>query len=832
MEYNYELININEDLPLNIFLHKVKYVANHWHDHIEILFVLKGKVDVRIYDKQFTLRQEDLLLININEIHSIQADEDNLLLALQIPISFIKGQYKDIEPMTFECKSFMYAGDEQERFNRVRSLLAELMLVHSKGTFGAEISIKIKALLLGLIYLLVSNFSYNSEASRISNKYMQRLLRITNYMKDNYTKELGLKDIADLEELSVPHVSNFFQKYMGMSFSKYLSQIRMEHSVKEILLTDLPITQIAMNQGFPNLKSFHKLFKEIFNTTPAQYRKGLLEKPKKPGKIDNSIPKYLDYNRENAYEGLFKYLRQSLNEAAYITEADSRKTQTVNIEMPEHCKELAHSWRKLCSIGKAKEGLYVEVQRHLKAIQERIGFRYVRFHGIFDDEMMVYHEDEAGQPCLNFAYVDQLFDFLLNIGLRPFVELGFMPSDLAGGAEKIFYKTSNISMPKDIQRWKLLVRSLVVHCITRYGLEEVKTWYLEIWNEPDTIAFWRGNFEEYCRFYLDSYQTIKAVCFDIKVGGPGITFDSLWKNDFLERFIGYCQEQQCLPDFLTFHSYPGGLEDMLQQLDSSAVELKENSETYLSDAVQLVNDKIEQLKIAQTEIHVTEWNSTPSHRDLVNDTCFKAAYIARNINDNLDRVASLCYWTGTDLLEELPLARDTFHGGLGLITYNGIKKPGFYAYELLAKLGERLVSKGPGYCLTKTRDKYQLLVYNYCHINKLYSMNDLLGIDAVKRYHVFAATGQLEMNFNITGIAAGDYTIRSYTINREHGSAFDLWLELGAPQSLTTADIEYLNTKGVPKQVVRQEEIEKSWNITCDLGPHEVRLLELSPVYS
>jgi len=830
MEYNYEIIKMNEQGPLNIFLHNVKYVANHWHDHIEILFVLKGKVCVSIQNKQYNLSAEDLLLININEIHSIQSDEENLLLALQIPFSFLKTHYKDIDNTIFECKSLLHSANEQEKFNKIRILLAELMFVYSKEQYGFEI--KIKSLLLQLIYVFASRFSFRVENDRhTSNKYMQRLLRISNFIKENYMTDISLQDISDKEQLSTPYISQLFPKYMGMSFSKYLSQVRMEYAVKDILMTDCSVIQIAIDNGFPNLKSFNKTFKEIFQTTPAQYRKGLKVDTKKQKNAHNMMPMYLDYDRENAYESLFKFLQLSNPGTSDVMGDKTSITKQVQIEIEGRGKSLQHSWRKLCSIGKAKEGLYVEVQQQLRVIQEKIGFEYIRFHGIFDDEMMVYHENEAGEAIFNFTYVDKLFSFLLQIGLRPFIELGFMPSDLASADENVFTKKSNISKPKDMKKWQALIRAFLLHCVNRYGIEEVRTWYIEFWNEPDTVVFWRNSFEEYCQFYQESYREIKAIDPKIKVGGPGILCYSLWKNDFLEDFLFYCRENNCLPDFITVHSYPIGLDDMMHKINYPTVAFEPNSEVYLSDAIQLVKEKLKKMNIEHLEIHITEWNSTPLHRDLTNDTCYKGAYIAKNVTENLDTVASLCYWNSTDLLEEMPLAKATFHGGLGLITINGIKKPGFYAFELLAKLGDTLVDKGSGYCLTRSHGQYQLLVYNYCHFDQLYGKNELLNINSLNRYHVFAHSDELKMLFTIKGIPSGQYTIRRHVINQEHGSAFDTWLEFGAPELFNHADIEYLNGKSMPKQTVGLEDIDGEWKLICNLEPHEVQLIEISPVY-
>lgn len=213
LDYVYESIQMNNDLPINIFLHNAQFVEDHWHDSIELLFVLKGKVDVYIEKKRFTLQEEDVLIINSNEVHSIQSHENNLVLALQIPISFIKTEFAEIDQVRFLCKSFLYGEEEQEKFNEIRTLLAEMMWVYNKENYSYEI--KIKSLLLQLIYILLWKFRESREdsSSRIGSKYTERMLSIVNYIQGNYMKSLSLFDIAEQEHLSVPYLSSFFKKY-------------------------------------------------------------------------------------------------------------------------------------------------------------------------------------------------------------------------------------------------------------------------------------------------------------------------------------------------------------------------------------------------------------------------------------------------------------------------------------------------------------------------------------------------------------------------------------------------------------------------------------------
>ncbi|OAB38548.1 hypothetical protein PMSM_01745 [Paenibacillus macquariensis subsp. macquariensis] len=830
VDYIYESIQMNNDLPINIFLHNAQFVEDHWHDSIELLFVLKGKVDVYIEKKRFTLQEEDVLIINSNEIHRIQSDENNLLLALQIPISFIKTQFADIDEVKFLCKSFLYKPEEQEKFNEVRSLLAEMMWVYNKENFSYEL--KIKSLLFQLIYVLLWKFreSRTENSSRIGSKYKDRMLSIVNYIQGNYMKSLSLHEIAEQEHLSLPYLSSFFQKSMGKSFSEYVNQLRLKHALRDITYTDHSITQIAMDHGFSSPKSFHKVFKDVYKVTPNQYRKDLQTHEEHEQKPLNHYATYLDFDREYAYKALFKYLPS----ADHLTQgkklAKGTVTKEIRLQLSGKSKVIKPYWREMCTISKAKEILHSEVQSHLKLAQDKIKFRYIRFHGIFDDEMMVYREDAQGNPIFNFLYVGQLIDFIRSIGLRPYIEFGFMPKDLASSEFSFFHKKSNLSKPKDLDKWRKLVEQLLLFCKNRYGEEEMKRWYFACWNEPDLLAFWEDTLEDYGEMYIQTYQAVKASCPNFQIGGPDLFSETVYQESWLDHYLDFCMTNHCIPDFISFHSYP--VQTVQNPKDKLISLVHSSNDNYLGQTIHLLKDKLSAKLPQLPDVHVTEWNSTPIHRDLTNDTCYKAAYIAKNVLENIDEVQSLAYWSLTDLLEELPPAEETFHGGLGLITSSGVQKPGFYVYELLGKLGDRLLEKGTGYCLTQSsQGSYQMIVYHYCHFDRLYGLNDSLGIDALNRYHVFRDTNNLEMSFVVQGIPSGSYEVRETKVNQEHGSAYDTWLEMGAPSSIDAEEVAYLNRKAVPHQSRKTIEIQGSLDFICNLSPHEVRLYELWPVY-
>src|SRR5262249_51617169 len=188
--------------------------------------------------------------------------------------------------------------------------------------------------------------------------------------------------------------------------------------------------------------------------------------------------------------------------------------------------------------------------KDLRSVRQITGFQYVRFHGILDDDVAIYDEDKQGKPVYNFSYVDQIYDGLLAAGVKPFVELSFMPYKLAARQDiQSFWYRPNVSPPKDYTKWDDLITQLMKHLVSRYGLDEVAKWYFEVWNEPN-LDFWSGNPKQqtYFELYDHTVRDIKAVAPSVRVGGPA-TAQAAWVADMIRH-----AEQAHVPlDFVSTH---------------------------------------------------------------------------------------------------------------------------------------------------------------------------------------------------------------------------------------------------------------------------------------
>ena len=357
-------------------------------------------------------------------------------------------------------------------------------------------------------------------------------------------------------------------------------------------------------------------------------------------------------------------------------------------------QHLPHFWEKCVGSCHGYTALREDYREQLKKAKEELGFQYVRFHGILDDDMCVVQETEPGKYSYNFFNIDNIFDFLLRIGMKPFLEIGFMPTPFASGEKTCFHYKGNITPPRDYQAWDTFITAMIRHFVERYGLAEVRQWFFEVWNEPNLQFFFTGTQDDYFTLYEHTARAIKAVDGCLQVGGPATAL-----NAWVPELIAYCRAHEAPLDFISTHHYPTddplwnsgmSVEDffaeMMEKERAGEKDARKKAQTYGRGVLQKMTAKTK----AQAEgypLYYTEWNTSAILPDECHDYPYSAALVTKTILDNIGYVEAYSFWTFTDIFEEHPQHRGEFHGGFGLQTLHGIPKPTYRAFELLHQLG-------------------------------------------------------------------------------------------------------------------------------------------------
>jgi xylan 1,4-beta-xylosidase len=378
---------------------------------------------------------------------------------------------------------------------------------------------------------------------------------------------------------------------------------------------------------------------------------------------------------------------------------------TVDANAPSH--PFPHFWEQMFGSGRAILSLRESYRRDLHDTKQITAFKYVRFHAIFHDEVGVYDEDSQQQPVFNFSYVDQIYDGLLAAGVKPFVELSFMPKKLAAKdiLQSFWYKP-NISPPKDYTKWDALISAFAAHLIERYGIDEVATWYFEVWNEPN-IDFWAGDPKQptYWQLYDHTALAIKKVNSRLRVGGPA-TAQAAW----VDAFLKHCADNKIPVDFASTHVYGN---DRAQDVFGTNENIPRDK--MVCRAVNKVQKQIAASTTPNMPLIWSEFNASYMTEPAVTDSIYMGPWLADTIRQCDGLTQMMSYWTFSDVFEEQGVVKTPFYGGYGLISVGHVTKPAYNAFELLHKLGDQRINLNSDSALLTRRSDGSLVlaVWNY-----------------------------------------------------------------------------------------------------------------------
>lgn len=466
------------------------------------------------------------------------------------------------------------------------------------------------------------------------------------------------------------------------------------------------------------------------------------------------------------------------------------------------------AWRACVGTGRMELALRADHRDSLDVVRREIGFRYLRGHGLLSDGMGVLRRS-GGVTRHSFTYVDQVVDALLERGIRPFLELGFMPSELASGDQTVFWWKGNVTPPADHDEWAALVRAVLGHLVNRYGIAEVRTWPVEVWNEPNLVHFWAGaDREAYLRLYEVSARAVKEVDAALQVGGPALSPGAdEWWAPFAELVTA--RDVPC--DFVSRHAYTSGpaqhvpfgvyqtLRDPQELLDQFAAPRRHLAGTALADL----------------PVHITEFSSSYRPDNPIHDTAYQAAYLAPVVAGGGDLVDSFSYWTFSDMFEEENVPTSFFHGGFGLLTHRQVRKPAFHLFAFAARLGPVVLARGADHLVTRHDDgRLAILAWQPVRGTEAGPYGS-----APERHH-------LALRLPLTG----PVTVVRRSVDEEAGNAWTLWRELGRPMWPTPRQLDLLHEAAVPSVRHTRVVADGALDLDLHLTRHEVTLVEVFPV--
>jgi xylan 1,4-beta-xylosidase len=481
--------------------------------------------------------------------------------------------------------------------------------------------------------------------------------------------------------------------------------------------------------------------------------------------------------------------------------AASAHTARVSIDVRSEQGALPHYWENCVGSDRLAVGLREQWLRDLAAARELCGFRSVRCHGLFDDEMGICQGVGESGPITSFVYLDQIYDRLLEIGVKPFVELSFMPSALASSRNAVFWYRGNTSPPRDIRLWEQLVDAFAGHLIERYGIAEVSQWRFECWNEPN-LPFWAGSQAEYFDFYRHTARALKGVHADLQVGGPA-TAEMMWLPDFL----AYCAREAAPIDFVTSHIYA---DDPQENIFGRADQYP--FEEVIPRALKQAQEQIAASHLPRLPLLVTEWSSQ------------SPAFIAKTVNDCIGLAETFSYWTFDSVFEEQGPPRAFFNSAYGLIGQSGVPRPSLHAFTALHRLGSRRLTSTAGPVLATRREDGACVVLAWNAIPRTVRNNAGDPLAAFEA-EVLAGGPVLPMQLLFPLSMAG--TAQVTVVDPLVASARPAWMAMGQPSYPTRGQIAELRERAA-MPAARAVALQ-SGSLRIDVPANGLVLIELPP---
>ena len=471
----------------------------------------------------------------------------------------------------------------------------------------------------------------------------------------------------------------------------------------------------------------------------------------------------------------------------------------VEIDLRRETGALDHIWSRCGGSDRASVTLRESWRHDLDRFRNETGLERVRFHGIFNDDLGVWAGGMNGKDP-NFQNVDAVYDGLLERGVQPFVELSFMPKKLASGNTKLnFTYNANITPPASPDAWGQFIGVFVRHLIDRYGANEVRQWYFEVWNEPNLTWFFSGTQADYFAMYKAAAQAIKAVDPKLRVGGPS-TAAAQW----MPEFLGFCAQENLPVDFVSTHIYAG---DDQKELFGQA-NLYPHKDV-IPQAMAQVRRQIDATRYKGAELWLSEWSSD------------SPAMIAHVISNCLPHCHAMSQWAISNVFEEINFPNFIIKegdGGWGMLAQRNIARPAFNTYKLLHRLGQRrLAATGPALA-SRTKEGAAALVWNLAEVKQP------SGVPGMSSHRIVIGERK-NVQVRLKGARPGAPVRVSY-VDQERGSPLPKWRELGSPQYPKKDEIDQIRRSAelAPPETRR---LDKQGVLTLDLPPEGVALIEL-----
>ena len=758
----------------------------------EMFYVLSGAITLTVEDIAYPVHENELFYISSGLPFVLDSGTDSILCR----VSFSPGNDNDI--LTGSC--FFVRRSDRYGQACISSFLDMVMHYRVVRQFDDYcLSCLYQMLYAARTYVqtignpLRTGTAYTSSGPLPSDE-RARLLR--EYIEENYAAPLTQAQTARSLNISASYLARYFKKAFNTTFTDYLNGVRLAHVASDLAATDKSITEIALSHGFSNISTFNSAFRRTYRISPSDYRKSAREGS--------------DHTEE--------LLRHSLS-GAQQAEQD---TGTIRLDIRTR-KQFRLPWRRLVNAGRLADLGDYQIRNELLEIAKDRRAEMVRVWNVISPEngLGKYISDDVSDYSLD--PIDRNLDFLIENGLTPYLDLSY------NYEHQGFLGISVVALEgfAGIEEAVLVFGVLLRHLIARYGEKEVSRWIFGLWlpGQDDVYSFVPEFLKDdgYYEYVKQQYFLIRKLLPEARIGLA--QFGHLYKSGSIREELAWFNRNGIRPDLVTFTSFPYVLSEPPA----------ENLFTW-TPAPHFIRMELSNLKVLLREagwdnipVWLISFNFSTWMSNTLNDSRFRGAYLLSSMADIYDQTDIAAILMLSDAALAAPAAGQILGGRSGLISYSGIKKPAYHAFEFLQKVRSGIAARGVNYLLSADDDGCQLLVFNTKELGLQAFMVPEKDLVPEKIPSYFKDLDELHFTAVLYGFRPGRYRIRQQTVSAEHGDIQSWLIRNRISSGLTASEIRYLKAACLPSLELSEASVDEAGmiSISCDLAANDFCCIEI-----
>lgn len=773
----------NRESDFLLELKRIEYLAPKVNRGVTFLFVIDGNLTVETNSRFYSLEEHDLLTLDRNQLYQAQGSGDNWVMILNLTDPFIEHFYPQYHSRSFHCFSREIEMGRELKIDQIRRLLAEMMISYLRKDDSHKI--EIQGFISEILLILIRNFSREATVFEQMNTDDQRLTEVVDYMERNYDQPMTLEEMAQRAHLSTGYLSRYFKQRIGVGFSRFLMNIRLKHGLKDLLYTTDSISQVALKNGFPNTKSFTGLFKEVYGTTPHEYRE------------THSVPPRLDavrsYNVQDP-DTLMKSPEILSKLGMILTAGDKMYVNTetryeeLSIHLMKSQRQAIRLPNNILIIGELSEVLKEDVRSQIRMAQDDLGLKFIGIRRLLSGAAILpaVETDERIATSSSYFNLDLALNFMRKNHLSLFVRVDY--KEIAINEEHYFSKLTHF----------------IRHGLQVYGETYLNTWHFMFY-EPYYTAVEPKDLQ---RVYVRLYELLKQLVPSIQVG---VFHPFSFHEGKVPRAHEWQLEEGHRFDFIGYAANQNEVIDFTEWGDNRFALAKD----YILEKSNKVKDYLKRQGI-EKPFFLTTWNTLSGNTRYTNGTFFRGALVLKSVLDLAGGIDSLAFWINTEKHEEGKTNLRIRLEGLELFHYFSGRRPAYYAMLFARKLQGEIVAKGADYIMTRSASGWQLVLMNCNYINPYYSIEEAFLQKLNKMIRV-----------TITGLPEGEYQVRKYTFDKDHGALYTNWWKLSSKHGMDTEIIDYITRSSYPSLEIFDETIAEHWGFYSDMTTNAIHFYEL-----